>query len=55
MGSAAQTFNFKPVLHDATAWTVGDKLDRSALGISFFLIVLIAEKLVVRRAPENLV
>jgi NitT/TauT family transport system permease protein len=26
----------------------------AALGISFFLIVLIAEKLVVRRAPENL-
>ena len=27
----------------------------AALGISFFLIVLIAEKLVVRRAPENVV
>jgi NitT/TauT family transport system permease protein len=27
----------------------------AALGISFFLIVLLAEKLIVRRAPENLV
>jgi hypothetical protein len=27
----------------------------AALGISFFLVIVLVEKLVVRRAPENLV
>ena len=43
----------QPVLRQLAAEPVGDEPRGGALGITFFLAVVLAEKLVVRRAPEH--
>jgi NitT/TauT family transport system permease protein len=54
-GLGAQIINFSQYYTTQPRGLWATNLIAAALGISFFLIVLIAEKLVVRRAPENLV
>jgi NitT/TauT family transport system permease protein len=53
LGGAIINFNQYYVLEPANLWATN--LYAAALGILFFLAVLLAEKLVVRRAPERLV
>ncbi|MFL5980588.1 MAG: ABC transporter permease [Gaiellaceae bacterium] len=53
LGGAIINFNQYYVLEPENLWATN--LYAAALGILFFLVVLLAEKLVVRRAPERLV
>ena len=53
LGGAIINFNQYYVLNPENLWATN--LIAALLGISFFLIVVLAEKLVVRRAPEQLV
>src|SRR6266545_7123295 len=53
LGGQILNFNQYYTLDPENLWATN--LIAALLGISFFLVVLIAEKLVVRRAPENLV
>ena len=53
LGGAIITFNQYYSLEPSNLWATN--LIAALLGISFFLAVLLVEKLVVRRAPENLV
>jgi NitT/TauT family transport system permease protein len=53
LGGAIINFNQYYVLEPTNLWATN--LYAAVLGIGFFLIVLLAEKLVVRRAPERLV
>jgi NitT/TauT family transport system permease protein len=54
-GLGAQIINFSQYYSTEPRGLWATNLIAAALGISFFLVVLIAEKLVVRRAPENVV
>jgi NitT/TauT family transport system permease protein len=54
-GLGAQIINFSQYYTTQPRGLWATNLIAAALGISFFLVVLLAEKLVVRRAPENLV
>jgi NitT/TauT family transport system permease protein len=54
-GLGAQIINFSQYYTTQPRGLWATNLIAAALGISFFLVVVIAEKLVVRRAPENLV
>jgi NitT/TauT family transport system permease protein len=54
-GLGAQIINFSQYYTTEPRGLWATNVIAAALGISFFLIVLVAEKLVVRRAPENLV
>jgi NitT/TauT family transport system permease protein len=54
-GLGAQIINFSQYYTTQPRGLWATNLIAAALGISFFLIVLVAERLVVRRAPENLV
>jgi NitT/TauT family transport system permease protein len=53
LGGAIINFNQYYVLEPANLWATN--LFAALLGIGFFLAVLLAEKLIVRRAPEHLV
>lgn len=53
LGGAIINFNQYYVLEPENLWATN--LYAAALGIAFFLVVVLAEKLVVRRAPERLV
>jgi NitT/TauT family transport system permease protein len=53
LGGAILNFNQYYVLEPKDLWATN--LIAALLGISFFLVVLLVEKLVVRRAPEHLV
>jgi NitT/TauT family transport system permease protein len=53
LGGAIINFNQYYVLEPKNLWATN--LIAAVLGISFFLLVVLAEKLVVRRAPEHLV
>ncbi len=53
-GLGAQIINFSQYYTTQPRGLWATNLIAAALGISFFLIVLVAEKLIVRRAPENL-
>ena len=53
LGGAIVSFNQYYVLEPSNLWATN--LFAALLGISFFLVVLLVEKLVVRRAPEVLV
>ena len=53
LGGAIINFNQYYVLEPKNLWATN--LYAALLGIGFFLVVLLAEKLVVRRAPERLV
>ncbi len=53
LGGAIINFNQYYVLNPENLWATN--LIAALLGISFFLVVLLVEKLVVRRAPEQLV
>jgi NitT/TauT family transport system permease protein len=52
-GLGAQVINFSQYYSTEPRGLWATNVIAAALGISFFLIVLLAEKLVVRRAPEN--
>lgn len=52
LGGAIITFNQYYVLNPENLWATN--LIAALLGIAFFLVVILAEKLVVRRAPEQL-
>lgn len=54
-GLGAQIINFSQYYTTQPRGLWATNVIAAALGISFFLIVVIAEKLVVKRAPENLV
>jgi NitT/TauT family transport system permease protein len=54
-GLGAQIINFSQYYSTEPRGLWATNLIAAALGIAFFLIVLVAEKLIVRRAPENLV
>jgi NitT/TauT family transport system permease protein len=54
-GLGAQIINFSQYYTTQPRGLWATNVIAAALGISFFLVVLLAEKLVVRRAPENLV
>jgi NitT/TauT family transport system permease protein len=54
-GLGAQIINFSQYYSTEPKGLWATNVIAAALGISFFLIVVVAEKLVVRRAPENLV
>jgi NitT/TauT family transport system permease protein len=54
-GLGAQIINFSQYYTTEPRGLWATNVIAAALGISFFLIVVIVEKLVVRRAPENLV
>jgi NitT/TauT family transport system permease protein len=54
-GLGAQIINFSQYYTTQPRGLWATNVIAAALGISFFLIVVIVEKLVVRRAPENLV
>jgi NitT/TauT family transport system permease protein len=54
-GLGAQIINFSQYYSTEPRGLWATNLIAAALGISFFLVVVVAEKLVVRRAPENLV
>ena len=53
LGGAIVNFNQYYSLEPKNLWATN--LIAAALGISFFLVIVLAEKLVVRRAPEHLV
>jgi len=53
LGGAIINFNQYYSLEPKNLWATN--LIAAALGISFFLVIVLAEKLVVRRAPEHLV
>lgn len=53
LGGAILNFNQYYVLEPKNLWATN--LVAALLGISFFLVVVLVEKLVVRRAPEHLV
>ena len=53
LGGAILNFNQYYSLEPKNLWATN--LIAAALGISFFLVIVLAEKLVVRRAPEHLV
>ena len=53
LGGAIVNFNQYYVLEPTSLWATN--LYAALLGIGFFLVVLLAEKVVVRRAPERLV
>ena len=53
LGGAIINFNQYYVLNPQNLWATN--LMAAALGISFFLVVVIAEKLIVHRPPERLV
>jgi ABC-type nitrate/sulfonate/bicarbonate transport system permease component len=53
LGGAILNFNQYYVLEPTSLWATN--LYAALLGISFFLLVLLAEKVVVHRAPEHLV
>jgi NitT/TauT family transport system permease protein len=52
-GLGAQVINFSQYYTTEPRGLWATNVIAAALGISFFLIVLLAEKLIVRRAPEN--
>jgi NitT/TauT family transport system permease protein len=52
-GLGAQIINFSQYYSTEPRGLWATNLIAAALGISFFLVVLFAEKLIVRRAPEN--
>jgi NitT/TauT family transport system permease protein len=54
-GLGAQIINFSQYYTTEPRGLWATNVIAAALGISFFLVVLLAEKLVVRRAPEHLV
>ena len=54
-GLGAQIINFSQYYTTEPRGLWATNVIAAALGISFFLVIVIAEKLVVRRAPENLV
>jgi NitT/TauT family transport system permease protein len=54
-GLGAQIINFSQYYSTEPRGLWATNVIAAALGITFFLIVLIAEKIVVRRAPENVV
>ena len=54
-GLGAQIINFSQYYTTQPRGLWATNLIAAALGISFFLVILLVEKLVVRRAPENLV
>lgn len=54
-GLGAQIINFSQYYSTEPKGLWATNVIAAALGISFFLIVVLAEKLVVRRAPENVV
>jgi NitT/TauT family transport system permease protein len=54
-GLGAQIINFSQYYTTEPRGLWATNVVAAALGLSFFLIVLLAEKLVVRRAPENVV
>src|SRR5919204_331452 len=54
-GLGAQILNFSQYYTTEPRGLWATNVIAAALGISFFLVIVIAEKLVVRRAPENLV
>jgi NitT/TauT family transport system permease protein len=54
-GLGAQIINFSQYYTTQPRGLWATNLIAAALGISFFLVVVLVEKLVVRRAPENLV
>ena len=51
LGGAILNFNQYYATSPASLWATN--LIAALLGITFFLVVVVAEKLVVRRAPEN--
>jgi len=51
LGGAILNFNQYYITEPTSLWATN--LIAAALGISFFLVVLLAERLIVRRAPEN--
>ena len=53
LGGAILSFNQYYVLNPQNLWATN--LMAAALGIAFFLVVVLAEKLVVHRPPERLV
>src|SRR5918911_627754 len=54
-GLGAQIINFSQYYTTEPRGLWATNVIAAALGIAFFLVVLIAEKIIVRRAPENLV
>ena len=54
-GLGAQIINFSQYYSTEPRGLWATNLIAAALGISFFLVIVVVEKLVVRRAPENLV
>jgi NitT/TauT family transport system permease protein len=54
-GLGAQIINFSQYYTTEPRGLWATNLIAAALGLSFFLVIVIVEKLVVRRAPENLV
>jgi NitT/TauT family transport system permease protein len=52
LGTAILNFNQYYATAPERLWATN--IVAAAVGISFFLVVVIAEKLVVRRAPENI-
>jgi len=54
-GLGAQIINFSQYYTTQPRGLWATNVIAAALGISFFLVVVIAEKLIVRRAPENVV
>jgi NitT/TauT family transport system permease protein len=54
-GLGAQIINFSQYYTTQPRGLWATNVIAAALGITFFLVVLVAEKVVVRRAPENLV
>src|SRR5437764_3313491 len=54
-GLGPQLINFSKYYPTAPPGLCATNVIAAALGISFFLVIVIVEKLVVRRAPENLV
>ena len=53
LGGAILNFNQYYVLNPQNLWATN--LMAAALGIAFFLVVVVAEKLIVHRPPEQLV
>jgi NitT/TauT family transport system permease protein len=54
-GLGAQIINFSQYYSTEPRGLWATNVIAAALGISFFLVIVLVEKLVVRRAPENLV
>ena len=53
LGGAILNFNQYYSLEPKNLWATN--LVAAALGITFFLVIVVVEKLVVKRAPEHLV